>query len=56
MVEFMVNIDFFLGIFVINLIEVVGTNLIATTSPVVVFFANLTYPYEPKPTMFTLPV
>jgi hypothetical protein len=54
-VELVVDVDFFLGVFVIDLNGTCLTVLIATTSPFYILRANLTYPYDPNPTISTLP-
>lgn len=44
MIQFVVNVDFFLGIFIVDLPRMMSTILMATTSPFSVLRANLTSP------------
>lgn len=55
-VEFVVHVDLLLGVLVVDLNAGGSTILIATTSPFSVLRASFTSPYEPKPTIYTLPV
>lgn len=53
-VEFVMDIDFLFGIPSMDLHDDGVTILMATISPVSLFLASFTSPYDPNPTMLTL--
>lgn len=50
------DVDFFFGVLVVDLLKGPCTILMATISLFSVFLASLTSPYEPNPTMSTFPI